>query len=779
MTPKDVGCIPYDLRRKEKPDDSEGEGSSSQERFTVTMTSSSTCGSVTGDAEDTVQPYNRELSNISAGAYRCKANLSRASLWSLSLTSSGPVRLQTPVIRLWYDYLGQQHRSSSRPATAWTALKVLPTTERQSAHGRRVPLQCRSTTSQRKPFAVTIQAELRQRSGSTAVDIHTPVGQDFDQFGHLHLAVGFRQRFDRQAQRSLNCSVGSDFQLFNVTVLVPPAKSPPADPQYEQAGREDSGFNLPPGEPMAQGYRYIQWLGRINFYLNTSRSTPPIVGGEQPVSDAVLQELCYNNLAGLLPFTLYKAFIRRLLDFETKQNELLQGYQITWIDKDNVPYTANQTVDAQRFHFPNVCAEKRSTSIGSTGMGIPIYVNLLNNVVVIPEPSVVDTVPRVDVTTVHRGNHQANGGFGAASATFPCTCLSLNQTEVRIIENPKEVPIQNQVKSILDADLEGAPAAADAGPRRKPATRNPRSDGIKSIFPNHRRVKVEPRSSTDREEEQHQQRGRAALPEERRRAAPSLLQYRSGRRRQMSPHRNIRGASGHSGLWPLLPKCQISCPVSKSLKFDTHIPPPLTVRQMSPHRNIRGVSGHSGLWPLLPKCQISCPVSKTIRFDTHIAPTLTVQQMSPHRNIRGASGHSGLWPLLPKCQISCPVSKSLKFDTHIPPPLTVRQMSPHRNIRGVSGHSGLWPLLPKCQISCPVSKTIRFDTHIAPTLTVQQMSPHRNIRGASGHSGLWPLLPKCKISCLQAICSRTSRPSATGPPGHLLLMCPRRRPAIE
>ncbi|EDS30847.1 conserved hypothetical protein [Culex quinquefasciatus] len=118
--------------------------------------------------------------------------------------------------------------------------------------------------------------------------------------------------------------------------------------------------------------------------------------------------------------------------------ELLQGYQITWIDKDNVPYTANQTVDAQRFHFPNVCAEKRSTSIGSTGMGIPIYVNLLNNVVVIPEPSVVDTVPRVDVTTVHRGNHQANGGFGAASATFPCTCLSLNQTEVRIIENPKE-----------------------------------------------------------------------------------------------------------------------------------------------------------------------------------------------------------------------------------------------------------------------------------------------------------------------------------------------------
>ncbi|EDS29891.1 conserved hypothetical protein [Culex quinquefasciatus] len=33
--------------------------------------------------------------------------------------------------------------------------------------------------------------------------------------------------------------------------------------------------------------------------------------------------------------------------------------------------------------------------------------------------------------------------------------------------------------------------------------------------------------------------------------------------------------------------------------------------------------------------------------------------------------------------------------------------------------------------------------------------------------------------CLQAICSRTSRPSATGPPGHLLLMCPRRRPAIE
>ncbi|KAL9692088.1 hypothetical protein quinque_000189 [Culex quinquefasciatus] len=152
------------------------------------MTSSSTCGSVTGDAEDTVQPYNRELSNISAGAYRCKANLSRASLWSLSLTSSGPVRLQTPVIRLWYDYLGQQHRSSSRPATAWTALKITLVLNRY-------------------------------------------------------------------------------YQLQSGSLLM-------ADVCLSNAGRQRRSENL-----------------------------------------------CYNNLAGLLPFTLYKAFIRRLLDFETKQND--------------------------------------------------------------------------------------------------------------------------------------------------------------------------------------------------------------------------------------------------------------------------------------------------------------------------------------------------------------------------------------------------------------------------------------------------------------------------
>ncbi|EDS35546.1 conserved hypothetical protein [Culex quinquefasciatus] len=111
----------------------------------------------------------------------------------------------------------------------------------------------------------------------------------------------------------------------------------------------------------------------------------------------------------------------------------------------------------------------------------------------------------------------------------------------------------------------------------------------------------------------------------------------------------------------------------------------LIVRQMSPYRNIPGASGHSRWWPLLPKYQISCPVSKTLTFDTHIAPTLMVPQMSPYQNIPGASGHSRSWPLLPICQISCPVSKTLKFDTHIAPTLMVRQMSPYRNIPGASG----------------------------------------------------------------------------------------------
>ncbi|XP_038106907.1 uncharacterized protein LOC6053941 [Culex quinquefasciatus] len=212
-------------------DDSEGEGSSSQERFTVTMTSSSTCGSVTGDAEDTVQPYNRELSNISAGAYRCKANLSRASLWSLSLTSSGPVRLQTPVIRLWYDYLGQQHRSSSRPATAWTALKI----------------------------TLVLNRYYQLQSGSLLM-------------ADVCLSNAGRQRRSEnrsQLQFKLNCANEADRRR----------------PSSEASNR-----------------------CLMLCYKNVNH-------------DVVIRGVCYNNLAGLLPFTLYKAFIRRLLDFETKQND--------------------------------------------------------------------------------------------------------------------------------------------------------------------------------------------------------------------------------------------------------------------------------------------------------------------------------------------------------------------------------------------------------------------------------------------------------------------------
>ncbi|XP_058467789.1 protogenin [Malaya genurostris] len=134
----------------------------------------------------------------------------------------------------------------------------------------------------------------------------------------------------------------------------------------------------------------------------------------------IQKDASHFNLVGLLPFTLYKAFLKSchskepisdVLDFQTKQdvpgpvtnhglerkdgltltwgppenrNGILQGYLIEWVDKDRVHNAVNLTVGANHFQFPNVSSDEKINisirAIGSTGIGIPIYMNLLNHV---------------------------------------------------------------------------------------------------------------------------------------------------------------------------------------------------------------------------------------------------------------------------------------------------------------------------------------------------------------------------------------------------------------
>ncbi|XP_038114256.1 uncharacterized protein LOC6044854 isoform X1 [Culex quinquefasciatus] len=305
------------------------------------------------------------------------------------------------------------------------------------------------------------------------------------------------------------------------------------------------GSVSPDGEPMVQDYRYIQWktidaahrppdtvnrfqtehldARSVQFtwsrfiatdainrclmlcYKNVNHDVV-IRGGSNRVNCLnIPKDATHYNLAGLLPFTLYKAFLRpchskeaisAVLDFQTKQdvpgpvtnhmlerkdgitlswgppenrNGVLQGYQVTWIDKDNVHYTANLTVDARRFHFPNVSAEEKINisirAIGSTGMGIPIYVNLLNYVVVTPEPPVADPVPWVEIAIgtvmvvffllfccllvihrrnckkTHRNQDAANTTTMALQAHHTTNCSADIHEMQTLIRTPDQLPV--------------------------------------------------------------------------------------------------------------------------------------------------------------------------------------------------------------------------------------------------------------------------------------------------------------------------------------------------
>ncbi|XP_058118986.1 uncharacterized protein LOC131284066 [Anopheles ziemanni] len=125
------------------------------------------------------------------------------------------------------------------------------------------------------------------------------------------------------------------------------------------------------------------------------------------------------NVKDLLPLTMYKAFLKPceskealsdIVDFQTKHdvpgpvtnheldrssgtisitwgppeksNGVLQGYLIEWINEENTQHAANLTANATSFTFPNVTSNERINisirALSSSGLGIPIYLNMKN-----------------------------------------------------------------------------------------------------------------------------------------------------------------------------------------------------------------------------------------------------------------------------------------------------------------------------------------------------------------------------------------------------------------
>lgn len=129
------------------------------------------------------------------------------------------------------------------------------------------------------------------------------------------------------------------------------------------------------------------------------------------------------------------------------RNGLLQGYMIQWIDKDNVNHSTNLTIDANHFTFPNVSTDDKINisimAIGNTGVGIPIYVKMLNHVVDIVEPEAEEYFPWIEIgigaftiiclllfcclLAIHRKNcKKAHRNQAAASANAPMQMHSVN-----------------------------------------------------------------------------------------------------------------------------------------------------------------------------------------------------------------------------------------------------------------------------------------------------------------------------------------------------------------
>uniref|UniRef100_A0A182RNC5 Uncharacterized protein n=1 Tax=Anopheles funestus TaxID=62324 RepID=A0A182RNC5_ANOFN len=131
------------------------------------------------------------------------------------------------------------------------------------------------------------------------------------------------------------------------------------------------------------------------------------------------KDASYYNVKDLVPVTMYKAFLKPcesnealsdILDFQTKhdvpgpvtnhelhrkggtisitwgppenRNGILQGYLVEWINEDSVQHSANLSADAVSFTFPNVTSDERINislrALSSSGLGIPIYLNLKN-----------------------------------------------------------------------------------------------------------------------------------------------------------------------------------------------------------------------------------------------------------------------------------------------------------------------------------------------------------------------------------------------------------------
>ncbi|XP_065076985.1 uncharacterized protein plum isoform X2 [Ochlerotatus camptorhynchus] len=278
------------------------------------------------------------------------------------------------------------------------------------------------------------------------------------------------------------------------------------------------GSVAPDGEPMLQDLHYIQWktidssirrpdavnrfqtnhvdARSVQFtwsrfiatdlmnkcltlcYKNVNHDVF-IRGGSNRINCVnIPKDATHYNLVGLLPFTLYKTFLKPchskepisdVLDFQTKQdvpgpvtdhaltrkdgitltwgppenrNGMLQGYLIQWIDKDNVNHSANLTIDANQFLFPNVSTDDKINisimAIGSTGIGIPIYVNLLSHVEVPLEPEPEVYIPWVEIGI---------GSFTVICLLIFCCLLAIHR------KNCKKPP-RNQATTVTTAALQ-------------------------------------------------------------------------------------------------------------------------------------------------------------------------------------------------------------------------------------------------------------------------------------------------------------------------------------
>ncbi|XP_021712907.1 uncharacterized protein LOC5567074 [Aedes aegypti] len=313
------------------------------------------------------------------------------------------------------------------------------------------------------------------------------------------------------------------------------------------------------------------------------------------------KDATHYNLVGLLPFTSYKAFLKPchskepisdVLDFLTKQdvpgpvtnhalvrksgitltwgppenrNGLLQGYMIQWIDKDNVNHSLNLTIDTNHFTFPNVSTDDKINisimAIGSTGIGIPIYVKMLNHVVDVVEPEPEEYIPWIEI------------GIGA----FTIICLLLFCCLLAIHRKNCKKAHRNQATTTTSAPLQMHSANCNADIHEM-QTLIGTSEQLPVLIPNGKYKQPEPQIPIN-----HQQSvntfGSVRLSHANTSPSNNNPETQNGKSHLLPPNKNgllqkaTTSSSTNTGLLPLQPLSSqimnIDVPISSFLKSNS------------------------------------------------------------------------------------------------------------------------------------------------------------------------------------------------------------------